>query len=267
MKYREAAVAGRFYPATANELITQLDGYFAEQALLTEAPKALIVPHAGYFYSGEVAAKAFRLLSNSNNTFSRVVLFGPSHHVALDGCAVPDSDVFLTPTGEVMIDREGVEDLLSQDLVATSDQAHHWEHSLEVQLPFLQYCLNDFTLLPIVVGRDLHGYVKRILEAVTQTPNTLIVVSSDLSHYHPYSEANEIDADTIQRVLSFGSNIHPERACGCNAINGLLDFAKEQHWEIKCINYTNSGDVMAHHENRAPEPSEGVVGYASFILF
>lgn len=267
MKYREAAVAGRFYPATAKELRNQLAGYFSEQAILPEIPKALIVPHAGYFYSGAVAAKAYRLLGNGKQHFSRVILFGPSHHVALEGCAVPGSDVFLTPAGEVTIDRESVELLLSQGLAVESDQAHHWEHSLEVQLPFLQYCLEDFTLLPVVVGRDLQGYVKRILAAVAQLPETLIVVSSDLSHYHPYSEANEIDADTIQRVLSFGSNVHPERACGCNAINGLLEYAKEQHWEIKCVNYTNSGDVMADHENRAPEPSEGVVGYASFVLF
>ncbi len=267
MKYREAAVAGRFYPAAEKELKHQLASYFSEQAILPEIPKALIVPHAGYFYSGAVAAKAYRLLGNGEYRFSRVVLFGPSHHVALEGCAVPTSDVFLTPAGEVAIDRENVDLLLSQDLVVESDQAHHWEHSLEVQLPFLQYCLDDFILLPVVVGRDMHEYVKRILQSIERTPDTLIVVSSDLSHYHPYSEANDIDADTIQRVLSFGSNIHPERACGCNAINGLLDYAREQHWEIKCVNYTNSGDVMANHEHRAPEPSEGVVGYASFVLF
>ncbi len=267
MKYREAAVAGRFYPAAENELKNQLANYLSEQAILREAPKALIVPHAGYFYSGEVAAKAYRLLSNSKHHFSRVVLFGPSHHVALEGCAVPSSDVFLTPSGEVTVDREGIDSLLAQGLVDESDQAHHWEHSLEVQLPFLQYCLDDFTLLPIVVGRDMQQYVKRILESIALTSNTLVVVSSDLSHYHPYSEANEIDADTIQKVLSFGSSIHPERACGCNAINGLLDYAKEQRWEIKCVNYTNSGDVMANHEHRTPEPSEEVVGYASFVLF
>ncbi|MCA0934121.1 AmmeMemoRadiSam system protein B [Vibrio alginolyticus] len=267
MKYREAAVAGRFYPAAENELNDQLASFLSEQAILPEAPKALIVPHAGYFYSGAVAAKAYRLLGNSKHRFSRVVLFGPSHHVALEGCAVPSSDAFLTPSGEVAIDRDSVDLLVTEGLAAESDQAHHWEHSLEVQLPFLQYCLDDFTLLPVVVGRDMHGYVKRILASFAQSPETLIVVSSDLSHYHPYSEANEIDADTIQRVLSFGSNINPERACGCNAINGLLDYAREQHWEIKCVNYTNSGDVMAHHEHRAPEPSEGVVGYASFILF
>ncbi len=267
MKYREAAVAGRFYPAAENELKNELANYLSEQAILPETPKALIVPHAGYFYSGAVAAKAYRLLGNGQHRFSRVVLFGPSHHVAVEGCAVPSSDAFLTPSGEVPIDRECVDFLLSKGLVTESDQAHHWEHSLEVQLPFLQYCLEDFTLLPIVVGRDLHGYVKHILELIGQFPDTLIVVSSDLSHYHPYSEANEIDADTIQRVLSFGSNIHPERACGCNAINGLLEYAKEQHWEIKCVNYTNSGEVLALHEQRSPEPSEGVVGYASFVLF
>lgn len=267
MKYREAAVAGRFYPAAKKELNNQLAGYFSEQAVLPEAPKALIVPHAGYFYSGAVAAKAYRLIGNGKQHISRVILLGPSHHVTLEGCAVPGSDVFLTPAGEVALDRELIDALVSEGIVIESEQAHHWEHSLEVQLPFLQYCLDDFKLLPVVVGRDLHGSVKRVLESVAQLPDTLVVVSSDLSHYHPYSEANEIDADTIGRVLSFRSKIAPQQACGCHAINGLLDYAKAQHWQIKCVNYTNSGDVIAHHEHRSPESSEGVVGYASFVLF
>ncbi|CAM2785302.1 AmmeMemoRadiSam system protein B [Vibrio mytili] len=267
MKYREPAVAGKFYPATDNELRSQLASYFSQQSLFSVTPKALIVPHAGYFYSGEVAAKAYRILSHSQHRCSHVVLLGPSHCVALNGCAVPTSDVFVTPMGEVAIDRQSVDALVSLGLVIESDRAHHWEHSLEVQLPFLQYCLDDFTLLPIVVGQVQPGNVSQIFATIVQDPDTLIVVSSDLSHYHPYKEANNIDADTIKHALAFDSHIHPNQACGCHAINGLLDYAKTQQWLIDCVEYTNSGDVMAHHENRAPSPLDQVVGYASFVLY
>ncbi len=267
MKYREAAVAGRFYPGEAIVLRQQMAEYFAGQPVWSMVPKALVVPHAGYFFSGEVAAKAYSLMANAERSFSRVVLLGPSHHVALEGCAVPASDVFITPMGEVELDRQWVDTLLAQELVLESEQAHHWEHSLEVQLPFLQYCLDDFTLLPLVVGRCKPDVITQVLALVAQQPDTLIVVSSDLSHYHPYSDANVIDANTIANVLDYGTAIQPEQACGCFALNGLLNYAKGQHWKIKCVSHTNSGDVMAQHEHRSPSNSEEVVGYASFVLY
>jgi len=267
MKYREPAVAGRFYPAKTTELTCQLDEYFSEQPSLSIVPKALIVPHAGYFYSGRIAATAYQLLRNSAHLFSRVVLLGPSHHVGLDGCAVPESDWFMTPMGKVAIDKKGVESLLDAGLAVKSERVHHWEHSLEVQLPFLQYCLNNFILLPLVIGYSQPENVRRILEHVDQEPSTIVIVSSDLSHYHPYNEANEIDCNTIENILSFQTNIHPQQACGCNSINGLLEYAKEQLWQIKCISYTNSGDVLARHERRSPTNADEVVGYASFVLY
>jgi len=267
MKYREPAVAGRFYPAKPTELICQLDEYFKDQSSISLVPKALIVPHAGYFYSGEVAATAFQILKNSAHMFKRVVLIGPSHHVGLEGGAVPDADWFVTPMGNVAIDKQGAESLIAAKLAVKSERAHHWEHSLEVQLPFLQYCLNDFTLLPVVIGDSQPEVVKRILEFAEKEPSTLIVVSSDLSHYHPYDEANDLDFDTIENILALHTDINPQQACGCNSINGLLEYAKEQMWQIKCIRYTNSGDVVARHERRSPSNSDEVVGYASFILY
>lgn len=242
-------------------------GYFSGQPGWPVVPKALIVPHAGYFYSGEVAAQAYRLIRNADRQFTRVVLLGPSHHVALEGCAVPDCDIFITPMGEVKIDRKGVDTLVSHGLAVESENAHRWEHSLEVQLPFLQYCLGNFTLLPVVVGYCRPSIINRILAMATQQPDTLIVVSSDLSHYHPYQEAHKIDTATIARVLAFGDDIHPEQACGSYAINGLLHFASDRHWQIKCVSHTNSGDVIARNENSDPDQSEGVVGYASFVLY
>lgn len=267
MKYREAAVAGQFYPSDTSDLRHTLDGYFADKSCCSVVPEALIVPHAGYFYSGEVAAMAYRLLGNAKQHFSRVVLLGPSHYVALEGCAVPSCDVFVTPMGEVTVDRQLADSLINQGLAVESTRAHHWEHSLEVQLPFLQYCLNDFTLLPLVVGHTQPNHISQILASVAEQPDTLIVVSSDLSHYHPYREANDIDTNTIERVLALNTDIHPEQACGCYSINGLMHYANLQQWQIKCIGHTNSGDIIAHHEKRSAENIQKVVGYASFVLY
>ncbi len=267
MKYREAAVAGRFYPAKTTELTCQLDSLFEKESLSDLIPKALIVPHAGYFYSGEVAATAYKILQNSAHMFTRVVLLGPNHHVALEGCATPDADWFVTPMGEVELDVKGMQELVDAKLAIKSERVHHWEHSLEVQLPFLQYCLHDFSLLPVVVGQSSPQTVRRIIESAEKQPNTLIVVSSDLSHYHHYQEANDIDFKTIDSILSLHSDVHPQQACGCHSINGLLEHAKRQAWNIKCIRYTNSGDVLARYERRNPIASEEVVGYASFILY
>lgn len=267
MKYREPAVAGRFYPAKTTELTCQLDKFFENDSLSALVPKALIVPHAGYFYSGEVAAAAYRILRESAHQFSRVVLLGPNHHVALEGCAVPDADMFVTPMGEVELDTQSLESLIEMNLVVKSERVHHWEHSLEVQLPFLQYCLHDFTLLPIVVGHTRPDTVKRILECVEQQSGTLLVVSSDLSHYHRYNEAKNLDFSTIDNILTFHSDMDSQQACGCHAINGLIEYAKDKAWEIKCVRYANSGDVLARYERRAPLASEEVVGYASFILY
>ncbi len=266
MKYREAAVAGRFYTADSKEMRQQMADYFSAPATDVIAPKALIVPHAGYFYSGEVAARAYALIRSMGSTFSRVVLLGPSHHVALEGCAVPDSDYFLTPLGKIAIDSVGRELLLSREWVIESELVHRDEHALEVQLPFLQYCLNDFVLLPVVVGRTSPEQVSELLSLVAG-PETLIVVSSDLSHYHPYDKANRIDSATVNQILAMTPTIHGEQACGCYSVNGLLDYARKQGWKISCISAMNSGDVMARHHHQAPDRTEGVVGYASFALY
>lgn len=267
MRYREAAVAGQFYPSASADLRHLMAEYFAAEPSDSIIPKALIVPHAGYFYSGLVAAAAYRLINNAERPFSRVILFGPSHYVALEGCAVPSSDIFVTPMGEVTVDRQLAQSLTREKLAVESAKAHHWEHSLEVQLPFLQYCLDDFTLLPIVVGRSDAENVRQILAIAAQQPDTLIVVSSDLSHYHPYVEANTIDSITIDHILALNTDIHPDQACGCYSINGLLKYAKQLHWQIQCVTHNNSGDIIAHHEQRSPKLIKKVVGYASFVLY
>lgn len=266
MKYRPAAVAGRFYPADPPLLMQQINGYFSEPPCCDIIPKALILPHAGYLYSGVVAAKALTLLRNRQQPYTRILLLGPSHYVGLNGCALPRSDAFITPLGEIPIDKAGVTQLLAQRLAIESDTAHQKEHALEVQLPLLQSCLEEFTLLPVVVGATSPEAVHRLINEVADQ-DTLIIVSSDLSHYHPYGEANRIDADTRSNILSLDAHLSPEQACGCHPLNGLLAFAKKVNWQIKCVTHTNSGDVIARSESRQPRDNEEVVGYASFVLY
>lgn len=264
MKYRTAAVAGSFYPATAEKIDQELS-VFLNTPIASEIQshiqaKALIVPHAGYCYSGAVAGYAYSYLKNIAHNIHRVILLGPSHRVALQGCAISSCDFFTTPLGPVPIDKGSYTELLQEELVSISDQAHLLEHSLEVQLPFLQRSLQNFVLVPIVVGLCSAQHVSNILEILkVNEPGTLVVVSSDLSHYHTYQQAQLLDNRTIQHILNYENNLRGEDACGCYAVNGLLSYAKKQHWPIKLLKKANSGDTFGSKKE--------VVGYASFILY
>ncbi len=193
---RPPAVAGLFYPENANELRHAVNGYIAEaspRAAVAARPKALIVPHAGYQYSGSVAGFAYRRLRDWSAEIRHVVMIGPSHRVAIRGLAVPSVDTFETPLGSVPIDAAGRSRLLELGLVGISDAAHAAEHSLEVQLPFLQVVLEDFDILPITIGFAPCEQVARAIDAVWGGSDTLVLVSSDLSHYHTWSEARQLD--------------------------------------------------------------------------
>ena len=264
MKYRQAAVAGSFYPDSAAQIKQQLATYLSlqnpPQIQCTSQVKALIVPHAGYCYSGAVAGHAYVYLQNIFSKIKRVILLGPSHRVPLIGCAISSCDFFITPLGKIPVDQKLNAQLLARELLITSDQAHLLEHSLEVQLPFLQTCLADFTLIPIVVGQCSAKHVYEILNQLqVNEPTTLVVVSSDLSHFHPYHEARRLDDMTIQHILNYDAHLDGSEACGCYAVNGLLSYAKSQHWQIKLVNKANSADAVGSKRE--------VVGYASFILY
>lgn len=265
MNVRIPAVAGSFYPDNAEQLKRQLASFLIDEPADDIVPKALIVPHAGYCYSGAIAGHAFSYLQKSRNKFKRVILLGPSHQVPLLGCAVPSSAVFATPLGEISIDQLACRQLQMLGLANYSEQAHQWEHALEVQLPFLQTCLKHFDLIPIVVGacqpKDVAALLKTLLSE--QAPNTLIIVSTDLSHYHAYDEAQALDNNTIKRILALSPDITPDNACGCYALNGLLNFSMQQSWQIKLISQANSGDS----KDVASANKTQVVGYASFILY
>lgn len=261
MRVRKPAVAGMFYPGSPAELARTVDGLLAEagRRLGSEdrgpgghVPKALIVPHAGYVYSGSTAAEAYARVAAVAGSISRVVLFGPAHRVAVRGLALPQATVFRTPLGDVPI---GACDIDGLPQVEFSDRAHAGEHSLEVQLPFLQRVLGEFELVPFVVGGANATEVAEVVDRCWGGPETLLVFSSDLSHYHPYAEAQRLDSDTVARMLAFDGPIDPRRACGAHPVNGLLLAAERRGLASELFGLCNSGDTAGDKER--------VVGYAA----
>lgn len=261
-KVRPAAVAGSFYPATANALSAEVVRLLANARLLSEsavtAPKVLIAPHAGYVYSGATAALAYAQLAPVCNTIRRVVLLGPVHRVPVRGLALPGAAAFATPLGEIALDQPAMDSLRGLRQVIVSPAAHAQEHSLEVQLPFLQTVLSDFKLVPLAVGDASPAEVAEVLEALWGGPETLIVVSSDLSHFLPYNAAQTVDRQTIQRILYLKGPLTHEQACGGTPINGLLQAARHHQLQPRLLGVCNSGDTAGDRGR--------VVGYASIAF-
>lgn len=257
---RQPAVAGAFYPGHAQTLIHDIASMLAAATSgSTQAlPKAIIVPHAGYIYSGQTAAIAFASLAGGKDQIKRVVLLGPVHRVPVRGLALPGVDGFATPLGDISIDQTAVALVSNLPQVVTSVAAHAFEHSLEVQLPFLQSVLGDFELVPFAVGDATPSEVAEVLEVLWGGPETLIVISSDLSHFLPYDTARTVDQETVQRILELHGPINHEHACGGTPINGMLLAARRHNLHPQLLELCNSGDT-AGDKNR-------VVGYASFAF-
>ena len=262
MTVRPPAVAGMFYPADAPTLRREIDASFADAVDPPPGagvPKALIVPHAGFVYSGPVAASAFARLAPARDVIERVVLLGPSHRVYLRGLAVPSADSFDTPLGAIPIDDGLRRTALGVSGVAVDDAAHRDEHSLEVELPFLQTALAGFTLLPLSVGDTTTDEVAAVLDAVWGGPETLIVISTDLSHYHPYDEAKQLDARTAAAIVSGDpSAIGDHDACGSRPLRGMLRVAHERGLTVEQLDLRNSGDTAGDRRR--------VVGYGAFAV-
>ncbi len=254
---RQPAVAGTFYPADATLLRQTVAQLLKSKVASSEAerPKALIAPHAGYVYSGPVAGQAYAPLIAHADAIRRVVLLGPAHRALVRGLALPEEDRFATPLGEVPIDQDAIGRLAGMPQVLVSAAAHAAEHSLEVQLPFLQSVLHDFTLVPLAVGDATAEETADVIEALWGGSETLIVVSSDLSHFLTYAEARKIDHDTISRILSGRQLDSFEQACGALPINGLLLAAKRYGLTPRLAAQCNSGDTAGDRRR--------VVGYAA----
>ncbi len=242
---RSPAVAGTFYPADAVTLAGQVRAFLGEAGQdVGVPPKAIIAPHAGYIYSGPIAAHAYAHIQPLKDIVKRVVLLGPCHRVPVQGLALSSADAFLTPLGPVEIDHDLDEALLAYPHVQVFDPTHTQEHSLEVHIPFLQVLLSDFKLLPIVVGQASPAEIGDVLERVWGGPETLIVVSSDLSHYLDYDAACAIDRRTSDAIEHLDGNaINAHQACGRMPVKGLLDVAKRKKLHVRTLDLRNSGDT------------------------
>ena len=256
---REAAVAGQFYPGNAAELSTTIQMLLDEVGIQEgPAPKALIVPHAGYIYSGPVAATAYARLRPYSQRYTRVILLGPCHRVPVHGLALSGADVFRTPLGDVPLDKNTIEGL-DMPHVEVFDDPHLFEPSLEVHLPFLQGVLESFSLVPLVVGSVAAEAVAEVIDALWGGPETLIVISSDLSHYLSYEEACMVDKTTCEAIENLHVNsIDHDGACGATPIGGLLIATKRRGMKAITLDLRNSGDT-------AGDKSQ-VVGYGSWIF-
>lgn len=258
---RRAAVAGTFYPSQSDELGRTIGNLLMDcrhEVKLPLPPKALIVPHAGYVYSGAVAASAYALLRPLHAEITRVVLLGPVHRVPITGLALPGGESFATPLGMVQLDLTACKQLETLAQVSVNPSAHALEHSLEVQLPFLQRVLDHFTLVPLAVGDASAEQVAEVLEAVWGGSETLIVISSDLSHYLPYTLAKHVDQDTALNILELNQQFSQQQACGATPIQGLLQAAQKHALQPHLLDIRNSGDTAGDKER--------VVGYASFAF-
>jgi len=241
-----------FYPASKATLTAQIDGFLADAPVGPPAP-AILAPHAGYVYSGSTAAYSYKLWQGA--PIEHVVIVGPTHRVGIEAVALPDADAMETPLGDVPIWAAGAEIALGLPQVVASARVHAQEHSLEVQIPFLQRVLAGFDVLPLAAGWVTPQAVAHVLEALWGTPNLGVVISSDLSHYHPYEQAQRIDRGTIDQVLALDPTISHDQACGATGLNAMLLVAAAHNLTPHLLHACNSGDTAGD--------KSGVVGYAA----
>ena len=260
---RPPAVAGMFYPAEPAQLLRQLEACRAgaKPPASLGVPKAIIVPHAGYIYSGAIAASAYELLKPARERITRVVLFGPSHRVAFRGMAVSTAQAWASPLGAVPLDRESIANLIGRiPMLGELETAHTQEHCLEVHLPFLQQVLNRFQIVPVVIGEATSEEVATLLDALWDGPETLIVVSTDLSHYLDYPAAQAVDGRTVAAIEDLDpAAVGRDQACGRVPLGGLLLAAKRRGMTITTLDVRNSGDTAGSKDR--------VVGYGAWALF
>jgi len=258
---RKPAVAGLFYPGDRGDLIVQVDRLMKDaedpDTDVDTQVRALIAPHAGYDYSGPIAANAYRHLQDRCD-IQKVLLLGPSHRVPFHGFALATADTFATPLGNISVDTYLAKRALAIPSVRYLDDAHSGEHSLEVHLPFLQRVLPGTTILPLVVGDTSPSEVETLFDHLYGDSRTLIVVSSDLSHFLDYNAARVLDKQTSQAIESLSDTVRPNEACGCRPLNGLLRFAEKAGWSANTIDVRNSGDT-AGLKGR-------VVGYGAYAF-
>ncbi|MDP6517067.1 MAG: AmmeMemoRadiSam system protein B [Alphaproteobacteria bacterium] len=260
-RVRPAAVAGGFYPAAAAKLARMVDDLIAAAPSYDITPKALIAPHAGYVYSAPIAATAYKSLAGRRDSIRRVVILGPCHRVPVRGFAVPEAQAFATPLGLIQVDQEALARLRGMPGVEISDRAHAEEHALETQLPFLQRSLSEFSIVPVVVGPAPRSAVENLLARLWGGPETLIVISSDLSHYLPYQDACDRDRAACQAIEALEPDrISDDQACGRHSVKGLIGRAQALDLRPTTLDLRNSGDTAGRDQR------DRVVGYGAIAF-
>lgn len=254
---RRSAVSGYFYPGNSKELKNMVNDFLkkAKAKKISGKIKGLVEPHAGYIYSGLTAAYGYKLLSQlDKNRKWKIILLGPSHHAYFSGAAISTTDFWLTPLGKVRVEKIKIEGLLD------IPEARLYEHSLEVQLPFLQCVLNDFSIIPILTGEIDPKELSDILIPILDD-KTIIITSSDLSHFHSYEEANKIDKIANEAIpkLEIKKVEEEVEACGKTGILTLMHIAKKMKWKGKLLHFCNSGDVTGDKSQ--------VVGYGCYAFY
>lgn len=257
---RDMAVSGLFYPEQAPVLANMVQEFLlcSSEKRLAHCPKILVVPHAGLRFSGDTAAKAYALLKPFSKQIKRVVMLGPSHRVAFNGIAIEPADFVSTPLGNIPVDRQGIDALCEAELVVAAAHVHAAEHCLEVQWPFLQAVLDDFSLTPLVVGEANKSQVAEVIARLWGGDETLLVISTDLSHFHPMEECEQIDANTCAKVCVADSHLDGQEACGHKGLNGALYMAHSYGWQVQQIDYSHSAQKGG--------ATDRVVGYGSFYI-
>ncbi len=257
---KKVSVAGQFYPNNQQELLAMLQGFLSDTTKRSKfKPKALIVPHAGYIYSGAVAGKAYAKLSTIKDIIKQVIIFAPAHFVGFTGIATSAVDYFQTPLGNIKVNKDTLSKIEDLTEIQVLEQAYEGEHSLEVQLPFLQYILKEFTITPLLIGNTDYNAIAAIMALLWGDDSTLLVISSDLSHYHPYEVAKKIDNTTSKAILTKDITAITEgSACGRLAIQALLAVAQKKKLQIELVDLRNSGDTRGSKDR--------VVGYGSYIV-
>lgn len=263
MTIRPSAVAGTLYEADTQRLLVQVENWLESAPAphlktAQHSPKVLIAPHSGFHYSGETAAMTYQALNNVYDRIRRVILLGPSHRDVLDELVMPSVDSFETPLGKVPLDKTAVDWLRRQPGVITDDQIHQSEHSLEMQLPFLQTALEDFYLVPIIVGQCRPEQIASVLDALWLENETLIVVSTGLSRKLPDSEARAQDQITAESILNLTPTLTYRQACGYSALNGALKWAGQHQLSGQTLALTTSADKGGSQDS--------VRGFGSFVL-
>jgi MEMO1 family protein len=256
---RPAAVAGSFYPAHPITLRSSVERMLADAVDVKPDLdlRALIVPHAGHVYSGPVAASAYRLLGDAPSPPGAVGLIGPSHFAWFEGIALPGHDAVATPLGTIEVDPLAA-DVVARHLAFTSETAHRTEHSLEVQLPFLQVVLTGFTVLPALTGDEDPSAATGVIDAMLDA-GLFVVVSSDLSHYHDHETARRLDAVTARAIVELRPDgLGRDSACGRTAVRAMLGVARRRGWSCARLDLRTSGDTAGPHDR--------VVGYGAFAL-